>query len=212
MKNKIQHLLFSAALSATASAGVVYVDLESISIPSSFEGIYINILTGQTSLSFPVDFNDAPWLNLFSGGLGVSNSDLLRPLSNQSTASYDPDNGGFFVNAPIDMIIDGSLSTFVAGESVSVSHVGIDGDQFQSGVKGFLAFEYQATSVSGTAYGWISLTPNDSGDGFSLDLAYSDTPGEAIEVGAVPEPSTYAAMVGASVLVAAGAIRRRRVG
>lgn len=210
MKNKIQYLLCSFAFSATASAGVVYVDLESLSIPSSFEGIYINILTGQTSLSFPVDFNDAPWLNLYSGGLGVSNSELLRPLSNQSTASYDPDNGGFFVNAPSEMIIDGSLSTFVAGESVSISHIGISGNQFQSGVKGFLAFEYQATSVSGTGYGWISFTPNDSGDGFSYDLAYNDTPGEAIEVGAVPEPSTYVALVGASVLMVAGATRRRR--
>lgn len=210
MKNKIQYLLCSVAFSAAASAGVVYVDLADLAIPSSFEGVYINILNGQTSLSFPADFNDAPWLNLFSGGLGISNSDLLRPLSNQSTASYDPDNGGFFVNVSSGTLIDGSLTTFVSGESASVSHIGVAGDQFQSGVSGYLAFEYQSTSVSGTAYGWLSFMPNDSGDGFSYDLAYNDTPGEAITVGAVPEPSTCVALAGAFGLLAAGAARRRR--
>jgi hypothetical protein len=209
MKNKIQCLLCSVAVSATASAGVVYVDLADLAIPSSFEGVYINILNGQTSLSFPSDFNDAPWLNLFSGGLGISNSDLLRPLSNQSTASYDPDNGGFFVNVSSGTLIDGSLTTFVSGESASVSHLGVAADQFQSGVKGYLAFEYQSTSVSGTAYGWLSFALNESGDGLSYDLAYSDTPGESLLVGAVPEPASFAEFAGLAGLAFAAGRRRR---
>ena len=202
-------LLASALIAAgamPASAAVIFLDLGSLAIPNTIDGVYVNILTGATATSEPGDFNSAPWINLFLGGTGISNSELLRPWAR--SASYDPD-ADYFINLAPGSTIDSS-GLFVGGESASVLHIGSAGDQFQSGSQGFLAFEYQATLVGGTSYGWLSFTPNEAGDGVSANLAYSDTPGEAITVGAIPEPATVAALVGVVGLGFAAGRRRRR--
>lgn len=202
--------ILAAVGSAPASAAILYFDLGSVVIPNGepdgITGVYVNIVTGATATSEPVDFNSAPWINLFLGGTGIANGELLRPWA--SSASYDPDTN-YFVNLAPGTTIDSS-GLFVGGESASIFHLGGAGDQFQSGVQGFLAFAYKATASSDLAYGWLSFTPNEFGDGAALDLAYSDTPGESITVGAVPEPAAYAALAGSFGLLAAVAVRRRR--
>lgn len=196
--------------SVPASAAILYFDLGSVAIPNGepdgITGVYVNIVTGATATSEPVDFNTAPWINLFLGGTGIANSELLRPWA--SSASYDPDTN-YFVNLAPGTTIDSS-GLFVGGESASILHTGGAGDQFQSGIQGFLAFAYEASEGSGVAYGWLRFTLNEFGDGAALDLAYSDTPGESLEIGAVPEPAAYAALAGSFGLLVAVASRRRR--
>lgn len=80
--------------------------------------------------------------------------------------------------------------------------MGAAGDQFTSGVEGYIAFVLDPESTP--QYGWIRVTLADDGTpGVIHDWAYSDEP---LAVG-VPEP-------GATVLLALGACglaaRRRR--
>ncbi len=192
-----------AASALPACAAILHFDLGSLTIPNTIEGIYINILTGDTAASEPVSFNSAPWVNLFLGATGIANSEVLRPWA--SSASYDPDNH-YFINLAPNTVIDSS-GLFVPGETVSVLHLGSDSDQFQSGVTGYLAFEYDIDG-GGVGYGWLSFAPNDSGEGFSFDLVYSDTPGEAVVVGMIPEPASFAALAGLAGLAFAAARRR----
>jgi hypothetical protein len=193
-----------AVISSQAAAAVIYIDLESLTIPFTFEGIYINIVTGDTSFNEPSTFNTAPWINLSEGGAVIANSELLRPWA--SSASYDAGTD-YFINLSPGTTIDSS-GLFVSGETASNRHLGLAGNQFQSGEQGNLAFEY--TLMGGdVAYGWLSFTPNDSGDGISLALAYTDTPGEVLTVGAIPEPASFAVIAG-FIGLALTVFRRRR--
>lgn len=207
-----KNILFplSALAALPMSAAVVFVDLNDVVIPNDINGIYINIFTGETS--FDVDltsFNQAPWINLYLGGSAIATSELLRPWASQAPGEYNGSlPGNYFLNVAPGTTIDASGS-FVTGESASEFHIGAGSDQFQSGTRGYLAFAYESTVGGDTAYGWFSFTPNDSGPGYSVDLAYSNTPGEALAVAAVPEPSSYAALAGV-LAVAAAACRRRQ--
>jgi hypothetical protein len=62
-------------------------------------------------------------------------------------------------------------------------------------------------------YGWIQVSVSNYNNGnitgTLIDWAYNDTPGEAIQAGAVPEPSTLA-LLGAGMLGGAAFLRRRR--
>jgi hypothetical protein len=104
-------------------------------------------------------------------------------------------------------------------------------DQFLMGVESYTSFEHgeflsygEFRSTTGYAglrfadgeniyYGWlqVSVSNHSSSEisGTIIDWAYETTPGQAIEVGAVPEPSTYALLLlsGAASL---WALRRRK--
>ena len=199
-----------AASVLPASASIIYLDLGSLTIPNTIDGVYVNILTGSTAFSYPADFNDAPWINLYLGGTGIANSDLLRPWASQPPGSYDGATpGNYFLNVAPGTPIDSS-GVFVSGESNSEFHLGAGGNQFQSGVTGYLAFAYESTVGGSTSYGWFGFTPNESGTGISFNLAYTDTPGEVLNAAAVPEPATCASAAGALAL-GLMVLRRRRV-
>ncbi len=200
----------SAALAvAHVHAGVVFLDLTGVSVPNTIDGVYINILTGATQTTMPANFNEAPWLNLYLGGAGISSSEALRPWASQPAISYNPDNpGNYFINVALGTVVDGS-GQFVTGESASSYHMGGDSSQFQSGVQGYLAFQYDLVG-GGTSYGWLSFAPNIGGSGSSYELAYTNTPEEAIVVGAIPEPSSAALWAGVVGTAAVMSRRRRR--
>jgi hypothetical protein len=148
-------------------------------------------------------------LNLFHGGTEIANSAMLRPWASTG-GDYDLDQN-YFINIAPGTVIDGSGS-FVSGESGSYLHFSSDlivpADKFQTGVTGYLAFEYTLSEGGGNAYGWMSFTPSDSGVGFALDVVRSDTPDESLTVGIIPEPSVYTALAGALTL--GFAVWRRR--
>lgn len=212
MKKALIATAFVYVGSLPASAAIVYLDLQNVSVPNTVEGIYINIVTGATTSSFPVDFNEAPWINLYLGGSGISNSDLLRPWASQEPGVYDgATDGNYFLNVAPGTLIDAS-GVFVAGESNSEFHMGLGSNQFQSGVQGYLAFAYEDMVGGSTSYGWFSFTPNAEGEGYSVDVAYSDVPGEALSVAAavIPEPSTYTMLAGGLAL-GLTVLRRRKI-
>lgn len=204
MKALLASVLIIAG-SIPASSAIIHRDLGLLVIPNTIEGISINILTGDwsTDLLSLEEFNSAPWINFYFGGSSIANSEMLRPWA--SSATYDP-NTDYFINIGVGATINAS-GLYVSGETASEFHMGGGSDQFVSGMTGYLAFAYD--TGAGDAFGWLSFMPNDSGPGMSFVLAYSDTPGESLLVGAIPEPATFAALAGLAGLGFAATRRRR---
>lgn len=211
--------LISALAVLPASAAVIHVNLGNVAIPPEGD-LYLDILGGTTTTTLDFeDFNQAPWLSFGLGGVVIANSDYVGVWTNQTTGYDGSTAGHFFQNVPLNSIVSASgisltgggtlAGSFVSGEAASEFHIGNASDQFESGEAGYLVFSYVTALGGPSSYGWLSFAPQSSGSGFVVDYVYSDTPGEAIIVGAIPEPSTAAALAGAAGLLVACARRRR---
>jgi hypothetical protein len=180
-------------------AAVVYSGTVNIPIAQNFTGLYLNPLSGTTSGSHPGDWNTAPWLNPFFGGVYVGNDDLLRPVVTGADQ---------IENLATGTMINGS-SNMVAAESGSTTHIGAAANQFQLNTPGLIGFVMQPTTGGTLHYGWLLVTFHNSTSGMIHSYAYESTAGTGIAAGitGVPEP-------GRGVLVLAGLmlvmVRRRR--
>jgi hypothetical protein len=194
--------------SARLSGAIVYSGEQNLSVTwNDLEGIYVNIATGATATVFPGDFDEAPWINLTLGGYGVFNSELINPWTVSAGAIYDPDlTTDYYVNIAPGTLL-GSTITFTDLAFGSIHHVGTEPDQFIQGASGLLGFSFQEEVGGDTHYGWIRFTPDNTDAGILVDWAYNDAPGESIEAGAVPEPSSAFLLIAASGFFIA---RRRR--
>jgi len=218
---KLSTSLVALFAAAPLSAAIIYVDFGDVSLPADSD-LYVNVVSQQVTntLSYE-DSNLAPWLTFFHGGSVIGNSERISPWTNQASGYDGGTAGHFFSNVPVGSTVSlagvsvpslGFLTgSYVSGEGGSESHVGNASGQFVSGSEGFLVFSYEPVFGSGSfAYGWVRFTAQESGAGLLMDAAYSDTPGEAVIVGAIPEPAACVALVGAAGLLVVGAGRRRR--
>jgi len=197
MKSRFILLTF-AALAAIhpASAAITYSGVQNIAIPFTFNGVYLNVITGSTVFGQPADFDTSPWINLDFGGVDISNGNTLRPV----VLGAD-----MVVNLPFGMSID-SGSNFAAGFSASSDHLGPGAGQFPVGTPGYIGF---AMNPGGgpDQFGWIQvILNNDVSGGTIVDYAYESIPGASIPAG-IPEPA--AALTLALGLAALGLHRRR---
>ncbi len=106
-------------------------------------------------------------------------------------------------NLPFATTVD-STATFTAGQILLDPILG--GWPIESG-HGYLGLQL------GSHYGWaqVSYTSTPSGNSLTLhDFAYEDTANTPIQAGAIPEPSTYAALTGLLAGSAALYARRRK--
>jgi hypothetical protein len=150
------HTFFALVLLASnLSAQIIYSGEQNLVVGAiDSEGIYINFETGAIETAFPVDFYEAPWINITLGGYGIFNGEGVE---------------GF----------------------ASIYHAGEGPGQFVPGEPGIVGFEFTKTSDSTVHYGWLRLEVGaDGNNGVIVDWAYENTAGEAIQAGAVPEPST----------------------
>ena len=198
----MKRFLLCAALSTfcfldPAHSAVVYSGQMNITIPLNFTGIYLNVFTGATSTAQPVDWNTAPWMNPFFGGVDLSSDDLLR-LQITGTDQV--------INLPYSSVVD-STGNYPAGESGSSTHFGPAANQFQASTPGYIGFAFETTVGGPTYYGWAKITVNNSSPGTVHEWAYENVAGTGINVGAIPEPGTTALAVLSVGLVFA---RRRR--
>lgn len=186
------------AVATPASAAIVYGGAVNIPIPYTFNGVYLNVLTGATSLSEPPDFYGsatAAWINIDFAGVDVVNGDGLFPMIT------GPDQ---VVNIPFYTLIDGTES-YAAGPGASTTHLGPGPGQFQASVPGFIGFRMNP-SGSGDQFGWLYVSLNDDLTGGTIhSYAYESAVGIPIGAG-VPEPGTASALL----LAAAGLLVRRR--
>ncbi len=190
--------LLAAGLVAAADhadAAIVYSGEMNISIPTDFDGVFID-LDGMTSGNTPI----AGWdINPFFGGSVISTSVDFHPVAESvvSTASILRLDAGTEVNGAL---------TFAASPGGSSTHMGPGTNQFVEGVESYIGFSFTTNDSSGPYFGWMRLevTANNPG-GVVRDWAFDDS-GDPIEVGVIPEPSAlFLAAFAAPLLV-----RRRR--
>jgi hypothetical protein len=194
---------------ATLPAAVIYSGSHNLSVNwDDLEGIYINMDGGAVVNAYPANFDEAPWINITLGGYGIFNSEILRPWAT-SAGAYDPDlETDYYQNLAAGTVLDNS-SPFVVNGWASTHHMGNvgDPDKFILTETGYLGFQFENEVGGASHYGWLRFTPNSDSAGTIIDWAYSDTSGESIQVGAVPEPSTAVLLLS---MISGTTIRRRR--
>lgn len=190
--------LLAFAASPGGHATPIYSGVQNLSVPFTFDGLYLNPFTGATAATQPADWNTAPWLNPFFGGVDIGSDALLRPIITGTDQVVNLASGA----------VIGASGNFAAGESGSTTHVGFAANQFQLGTPGYLGFAFEPLSGGVTYYGWAQIAISNSGAGTIIAWAYDDAPGTVIPVGTtVPEPGGALLLA----LAAAGcAVRRRR--
>lgn len=192
--------VLAAGLALTAGqarGAVIYSGPLNISIPESFEGIYIDIDTGASGDSTTVTSWD---INPFFGGSVIAVNGSFQPVADA------PTNSAVIQRLDLDEEIDGTR-IFMVSPGGSSEHMGPGSTQFQEGVESYFAFKFVPEGSSTTCYGWVSLevTANNPG-GLVTGWAYESS-GAPIKVGAVPEPSALLLLGLVPVL----AWRRRRM-
>jgi hypothetical protein len=193
-------LLLLASALPSARASLIYSGIQNVPIPLTFDGVFLRLDTGATSLTAPADFSTAPWINPFFGGVGIANGLLLRPIVTGADQ---------VLNLAPGTAVDAN-GNFVGGASGSSTHVGLGLGQFALETPGYLGVAFQ-TSVGGPEfYGWIQLSLDNDAPGRIIDWAYDNVSGTPVRVGAtsVPEPGT--ALAGLAVGLLALARRTRR--
>jgi autotransporter-associated beta strand protein len=186
MKPKPLHFLTFGTLGLVmpASADVIYSNLRDISIPATFDGLYLNVETGawNTNMAAP----EAGWdINPFYGGRVVANSPGFQPVRS-GTGNDSP-----VLNLSTGTTVSsGSVfSTFVQAEGgENPGGPGYGGSQmltglggnFTAGQEGYLGFK-----LNGADYGWMRVVfTNNTGGALIKDWAYN-TGGGAIATGNV---------------------------
>lgn len=186
-----------ATLALPAAADVIYSNFQNITIPTTYDGVYLNVETGawNTNMLSPVSGWD---INPYFGGSTVANSPAFQPVRS-GTGSLDP-----IVNLTAGTTI-GSGSTFSTavqsglGENPggpayggSQTHMGNGAGQFTSGTEGYLGFR-----LDGTNYGSMRVVfTNNTGGAVIKDWAY-DTSGASVVAGAIKQ-------VGQDVIISSG--------
>jgi hypothetical protein len=187
----------TAATVSDASAAVVTFSTP-ISVPNTFDGIYINFLTGATA---PLGSGVAGWdFNPYNSGISLSFFWSATP--SQAGGVAGSTTGPYLDLAPGSVI--SSSSTFAAVTASANTAA------FQTVGTHTLGFRFFNENTAAVNYGYLSLTSGGS-TGFPLTIngwSFENT-GAAITVSAVPEPAT-AAMLSMGAL-ALGAMNLRRL-
>ncbi|MGV3658706.1 MAG: hypothetical protein ACO1TE_00935 [Prosthecobacter sp.] len=166
-------ILLSLLLLTPCPAAVIYSGVQNVVIPVSFDGVYLNVITGATSTAEPGTWASAPWLNPFFGGTQIASNDQLRP--------------GVLTGSQIENLGQGTLvgvlGDYAPDYNGSTTHVGLAAEQFQLGNEGYIGYRFELTPGGPTHYGWLRLTLNNTGAGTIHDWAYDDSAGTAISAG-----------------------------
>ena len=192
-------VMLSLAILPSAQSAVIYSGLQDIPIPTTFDGVYLDIDTGTTSASTISGWD----INPFFGGYAVGNSAAFQP-ARSGTGNGDP-----ILAFSSGDLIDASLN-YAVGEAGSSTHIGTGAAQFTAGDEAYVGFRFYTNASDGPYYGWmrVTFTVNTSG-GIIHDWAYDNT-GAALLAGslsAIPEPTrALLLLLGLSL----GLMRRRR--
>ncbi len=205
-----------------AQAVVVYSGTVNIAVPNSFDGLFLNVVTGSTFAGpgFPAlggaganyDVNiyfSGTWTLFAPGFLGQSEPTPV-PAGSKGYVADSPT--GTALNLPVGTLIGGS-SVF----NTSTTPAGA----LATGATTVLGFRFRnegpnlAVSTDDTVhYGWarFRLPSSGTGPGTLVDYAFESTPLTAIAAGVttpIPEPASYA-MFGAGLLGLMAFMRRRQ--
>jgi len=185
MRNALS-AIFLLGVATTAPGAILWFPHQNISIPTTFEGIAVDLETGTTS-------SDAAGLpggdaNFLLGGGAVTNDADQTAAS----ASWQPVRTG---TSNIDSLQQLGIGDTVDASSTTSTGFGASGiptshfPEFTPGTPGYLGFSLVLNNNT-TAYGWmrVTLQNNNQAGGLIHEWAIQDD-GSAIEVG-IPEPGS----------------------
>lgn len=169
-------------LALPTAADVIYSNLKDISIPANFDGVYLDVDSGNWNTD--ADAPQSGWdINPFFGGSVLWNSPGFQPVRS-GTGATDA-----VLNLAAGTMVDGgsTFSTFVQGPGgqnpggpgygSSEAHLGGSPGQFVAGSEGYFGFR-----MTGGNYGWMRVVlTNNSGGALIKEWAY-DNSGAAIGV------------------------------
>lgn len=186
LRSAIVATLFAAG---TASADTIYSNFQNIPIPNTFAGVFLDIDTGVTNTTSFTGWD----INPFFTGEGIANSAAFQPVR-IGTGKLDR-----ILNLAPGTLISGSLlrSSGFGGSGDPNAHIGTSADQFQSGVEGYLGFQFTKNGGLTPLYGWMGVTLSLNGLAATIkDWAYDDG-GGTIVIGEVQQsaPSSGAQLV-----------------
>ena len=181
-----------------ADAGIVWSGIVNINIPSNIDGVYLNVITGQTGTS----------------GSSVSGWDV-NPYGSSGMSFFQSTGGGYMraggssatlVDNLAFLTVIGASQTFGSGGS-GVETTGSTAMNLNSS-ENLVGFRFVNEATGATHYGWMRL--QFTGTSFSqpraiVEYAFESTAGASIQAGVIPAPGALA-LVGAAGLLA----RRRR--
>ena len=173
-----------------ADATIVYSGLVNIDVPNTFDGVYINLVTGATGTTG----GSVPGWNWNPYNSGTSMSFFWNTSPNNQGLSLDGTTYGVL---PFGTSI-GSGNTYIALTAAAAAA------GWSAGANAYLGVQILNSVTGQTNYGWVHLMTTGA-TGFPatiVDYAYDNTANTAITAGAVPEPSTFA-LLG---VMAAGAL------
>jgi autotransporter-associated beta strand protein len=195
MKAKHLHLIPIGALALVmpAAADVIYSNLQNLSIPANFDGLYLDVNTGNsnTSMTSPV----AGWdINAFYGGKNVANSPGFQPVRTTTgntsaivnlAAGAGVGSGSTYSSFTWDHDANSGTAQ-VPGYGSSQMLTGAGGN-FTAGTEGYLGFKlYTDATYTAANYGWMRVVFTDNTGGAVIkDWAYDNTGGAAINTGNV---------------------------
>ncbi|KAB2638526.1 MAG: hypothetical protein DVB25_07600 [Verrucomicrobia bacterium] len=164
MKAKLRNstVLVSLALIGSASADIIYSNLQNTAISTGWTGVTVNVNGG--------------FINPFFGGVGVANDVLFQP------ARVGTDQLATILNLAVGTSISSSNGTlyFSTGAGGSQDHLG---SSFTAGTEGYIGFNANGD------YGWMRVIfTNNTGGAMIEDWAYDNSgSGGSIVVGRVQE-------------------------
>jgi hypothetical protein len=197
-------VVLAGSLASTASAAVVYSGVLNLSVPGTFDGTYLNVVSGlatpTTTGNTDYDFN--PYIA--TPGTSTSWSFFQPDSTSGGTVAATTSGPALVLTAGTPI---GPASVFKTGTAV--------GTAFNSSTAAYVGFKFLLETDASIHYGWarVSLpTPTLGAGGQAagtiIDYAYDSSANTEILAGAgvVPEPTSIAALSLGGLL-----LRRRRV-
>jgi uncharacterized protein (TIGR03382 family) len=210
LKNRLDAHFASAAVLAVgaafvgaeqrADAYIVWSGIININIPSNIDGVYLNVITGQSGSS---GSSVSGWdVNPYGGSnlqfFGSSGGGYLRGLGSSAT---------LVDNLAFNTVI-GASQSFGSGTG-GVETTGATAFNPNS-TQNLVGFRFLNEATGGTHYGWMRIQLW-SGPGIQpraiVEYAYESVAGASINAGVIPAPGAIA-LLGMAGLVGVG--RRRR--
>ncbi len=185
------------ASGAGAPAAIIHVDFTGLPvvIPSSFDGLYLNAVTGtlSTAASPPVGWD----INPYNNGTGLA---FFAPAT--------PSGQGILASGPTALALLGGETIGPAGIYQPDQALGTN---FHTTTTQYAGFRFLNESTGQTNYGWLQIrtTGGATSPGFPASLlgyAYENT-GAPLTAGQIPEPAS-SGLLALGLLAFAG--RRRR--